>query len=101
MILYDAPSCWKCVEVKEILDALGMAYEPVTVRGNPAARAVLAAAQGEPVQVPMLVDGAVAVWDWRRIRAYLHQTYGEGGGTPFAEMPTFMGGVCAVDDPSC
>ena len=39
--LYDAPDCWKCVEVKAALDAVGLAYEAVTVRGNPGARAAL------------------------------------------------------------
>ena len=102
MLLYDAPSCWKCVEVKEALDALGMPYEAVTVRGDPRARAALVAAQGEPPQVPMLVDGPVAVWDRRRILAYLAETYGgaapgEGGG--FRGMPSYMGGVCAIDGP--
>jgi glutathione S-transferase len=96
--LYDAPSCWKCAEVKEALDALGLEYEAVTVRGDPAARAALVAAQGEPPQVPMLVDGRLAVWDRRRILAYLAQTYGgETGGTPYREMPSYAGGVCAVD----
>lgn len=102
MTLYDAPSCWKCVEVKDALDALGLDYRAVTVRGNPAARAALVAAQGEPPQVPMLVDGGLAIWDRRRILAYLHQTYGDGegdGGPAFADLPVYMGGVCAVDDP--
>jgi glutathione S-transferase len=102
--LYDAPDCWKCVEVKEALEALGLPYEAVTVRGNPGARAALVAAQGEPPQVPMLVDGPVAVWDRRRILAYLDQTYGDGGlgAAPFEEMPAFVGGVCRVDEPgSC
>jgi glutathione S-transferase len=98
VILYDAPSCWKCVEVKAALDDLGLAYEAVTVRGDPVARAALVAAQGEPPQVPMLVDGGLAVWDRRRILAYLAQTYGgEAGGTPFRELPAFVGGVCEVD----
>jgi glutathione S-transferase len=101
--LYDAPSCWKCVEVKEALDRLGLDYEAVTVRGDPQARAVLAAAQGEPVQVPMLVDGPVAVWDRRRILAYLAETY--GGATPadggWRALPTYMGGTCAVGDDAC
>ncbi len=103
MIVYDAPDCWKCVEVKEALDALGLPYEPVTVRGNPAARAALVAAQGEPPQVPMLVDGSVAVWDRRRILAYLRQTYGTAAPdeVPFGAMPVFMGGVCMVDDEEC
>ena len=66
------------------------------MRGDPAARAALVAAQGEPPQVPMLVDGGVAVWDRRRILAYLAQTYGgETGGTPFRELPSYVGGVCA------
>jgi glutathione S-transferase len=102
--LYDAPDCWKCVEVKQALDALGLDYRAVMVRGNPAARAALVAAQGEPPQVPMLVDGVLAVWDRRRILAYLDQTYGDAvpGAVPFDEMPVFVGGVCRVDDPgSC
>ena len=103
MIVYDAPDCWKCVEVKEALDALGLSYDPVTVRGNPAARAALVSAQGEPPQVPMLVDGSVAVWDRRRILAYLRQTYGIAAPdeVPFGAMPVFMGGVCMVDDEEC
>ena len=101
MVLYDAPDCWKCVEVKRSLDALGLEYAAVTVRGNPEARAALVALQGEPPLVPMLVDGDLAVWDRRRILAYLDQTYGAGagGGPSFRDMPVFMGGVCAIDDP--
>lgn len=103
MIVYDAPDCWKCVEVKHALDALGLDYEAVTVRGDPVARAALVAAQGEPPQVPMLVDDGLAVWDRRRILAYLAQTYGaaEAGAVPFRDMPVFMGGVCAVDGEDC
>jgi glutathione S-transferase len=101
VVLYDSPTCWKCVEVKEVLDDLGLEYDAVTVRGNPDARAALVAAQGEPPQVPMLVDGDLAVWDRRRIVAYLRQTYGDGSGeTPYEAMPAFMGGVCRVDGPS-
>ena len=103
MIVYDAPDCWKCVEVKEALDALGLGYEAITVRGDPVARAALVAAQGEPPQVPMLVDGDLAVWDRRRILAYLAQTYGspEPGAVPFGDMPVFMGGLCRVDGEGC
>ena len=99
VIVYDAPDCWKCVEVKAALEDLGLAYEAVTVRGNPAARAALVAAQGEPPQVPMLVDGDLAVWDRRRILAYLAQTYGTPapGDVPFDAMPVFMGGSCRVE----
>ncbi len=103
MIVYDAPGCWKCVEVREALDALGLPYTAVTVRGDPDARAALVAAQGEPPQVPMLVDGTTAVWDRRRILAYLAEVHGgvapEGAG--YRDMPDFIGGVCRVDDPAC
>jgi glutathione S-transferase len=98
--LYDAPDCWKCVEVKAALDALGLAYEAVTVRGDPAARAALVAAQGEPPQVPMLVDGDVAVRDRRRILAYIAETYGDGPppeGPSYRDMPPFVGGTCRID----
>lgn len=97
--LYDAPDCWKCLEVKAALDALGIAYEAVTVRGNPGARAALVAAQGEPPQVPMLVDGDVAVWDRRRILAYLAEIHGEGppDGVSYRHMPGFVGGTCRID----
>jgi glutathione S-transferase len=70
----------------------------VTVRGDPSARAALVRAQGEPPQVPMLVDGDVAVWDRRRIIAYLRETYaGRRGEVSYRDMPSYMGGVCAVD----
>ncbi len=101
MLIYDAPDCWKCVEVKDALERLGLDYDAVTVRGNPAARAALVAAQGEPPQVPMLVDGTMIVWDRRRILAYLRQTYGTPGPdeVSFRDMPTFMGGACVVPEP--
>ena len=98
--LYDAPDCWKCVEVKAALEALGVGYEAVTVRGNPRARAALVAAQGEPPQVPMIVDGDVAVWDRRRILAYIAETYGDGppaDGPSYRDMPSFVGGTCRVN----
>lgn len=70
----------------------------MTVRGNPGARAALVRAQGEPPQVPMLVDGDLAVWDRRRIIAYLRETYDDQPGeVPYRDMPSHMGGVCAVD----
>ena len=100
MVLYDAPDCWKCVEVKDALVGHGIAFEAVTVRGDPAARAALVAAQGEPPQVPMLVDGDVAVWDRRRILAYLEETYGTGlceGEPSYRDMPSFVGGTCRVN----
>jgi len=104
VVLYDAPDCWKCVEVKAALDALDLSFDAITVRGDPVARAALVAAQGEPPQVPMLVDGPLAVWDRRRILAYLADTYGAGpaeGATTFREMPAWMGGFCPADDAAC
>lgn len=103
LLVYDAPDCWKCVEVKAALQELGLDYEAVTVRGNPPARAALVAAQGKPPQVPMLVNGDLAVWDRRRILAYLRQTYGAPapGDVPFDAMPVFMGGSCRVDGDAC
>ena len=104
MVLYNAPDCWKCVEVEDALDALGVPYESVTVRGDLAARAVLAAAQGEPLQVPMLVDDGLAVWDRRRILAYLAETYGRGlaeGDVSYRDMPSIRGGTCRIDRTSC
>ena len=104
MTLYDAPDCWKCVEVKEALDALALSYEAVTVRGNPEARVALVSAQGEPPQVPMLVDGNLAVWDRRRILAYLSETHGPdraGGAVSYRDMPPFMGGTCRIEGTGC
>ena len=52
----------------------------------------------------MLVDGPLAVWDRRRILAYVAETYGAGpaeGATTFREMPVWMGGVCSVDGEGC
>lgn len=104
VVLYDSPGCWKCDDVKEALTRLGVPYHAVTVRGDPAVRAALVAAMGEPPQVPMLVDGRRAVWDRRRILAYLDETYGdvaapEGGG--YAELPSFMGGTCRLGEGGC
>ncbi|MGI9540255.1 MAG: glutaredoxin family protein [Miltoncostaeaceae bacterium] len=97
--VYDAPDCWKCVELKQHLDRLGVAYESITVRGSPEARAEMVQAMGEPPLIPMIVDGDVAVWDRRRIARYLDETYGDGGGSgpSYREMPTFMGGYCSIE----
>jgi glutathione S-transferase len=96
MTLYDSPGCWKCVDVREALDRLGLPYESVTVRGNPEARATLVRAMGEPPSVPMLVDGDAAVWDRRRILAHLEATYG-GDPAAAAALPEWMGGSCRLD----
>ncbi len=96
--VYDAPDCWKCVELKQQLERLGVAYESVTVRGNPQARAEMVRLMGEPPLIPMIVDGDLAIWDRRRIARYLDETYGEGGDGPsYREMPAFMGGYCTPD----
>lgn len=101
-VLYDSPGCWKCVEVKDALERLGLEYEAVTVRGDPAARAALVRAQGEPPQVPMLVDGDTAVWDRRRILAYLESAYGAGEGPAPETLPDWMGGTCSLEgDGAC
>ena len=101
MLLYDAPDCWKCVEVKDTWTRWAWTTRASRCAAIPR-RGPPWSLQGEPPLVPMLVDGDLAVWDRRRILAYLQQTYGAGGGTPFREMPVFMGGVCAVGDPgSC
>ncbi|MDH3225682.1 MAG: glutathione S-transferase N-terminal domain-containing protein [Thermoleophilia bacterium] len=98
MTLYEAHDCWKCVEVREVLDRLGLEYDTVQTRGNAAAKALMLGLMGDPVQVPMLVDGELAVWDRRRVIAYLEQTYGEDtSGTPWQQLPVFMGGSCSTD----
>jgi glutathione S-transferase len=95
--LYESRDCWKCVEVREVLERLGVPYEQVQVRGNPEARATMVRAMGEPPRVPMLTDGGLAVWDRRRIIAYLEQTYGGTNGLPWRDLPVFMGGSCTLD----
>lgn len=98
MTLYEAHDCWKCVEVRELLDALGLSYEMVQTRGNAEAKEVLLAAQGDPVTVPMLVDGTLAIWDRRRILAYLQQTYGDSTDwEQWDEMSTIRGDSCTLD----
>lgn len=102
MVLYDSPGCWKCVEVREALDRLGLAYEAVTVRGNPRARTALVRAMGEPPAVPMLVDGDLAVWDRRRILAHLEEAYGAGDAPVAGALPDWMGGSCRLEgDSAC
>lgn len=98
MTLYEAHDCWKCVEVREVLDRLGLDYATVQTRGNAQAKALMLELMGDPVQVPMLVDGELAVWDRRRVIAYLEQTYGgDTAGTPWQDLPVFMGGSCSID----
>jgi glutathione S-transferase len=95
--LYESHDCWKCVEVREVLDRLRLKYDAVETRGNPEARELMVQLMGEPPRVPLLVDGDLAVWDRRRIMAYLEQTYGgDAEGVPWTELPVFMGGSCSV-----
>ena len=98
MVLYEARDCWKCVEVRELLDRLGLSYETVQTRGNAEAKALMLELMGDPVQVPMLIDGDLAIWDRRRVLAYLEQTYGGvDAETRWTELPAFMGGACEID----
>ena len=70
MVLYDAPDCWKCVEVKEPSAAQGIPFEAVTVRGDPVARAALVAARASRPRSRCSWTGTWP-WDRRRILAYL------------------------------
>ena len=97
LLLYDSPSASSASFTSTHFQQLGLAYDAVTVRGNPAARAELVRAQGEPPQVPMLVDGDTAVWDRRRILAYLDRTYGAGEGPALESLPDWMGGSCSLE----
>jgi glutathione S-transferase len=91
--LYDAAGCWKCEDVREVLDRLALPYETIEVRGNPAARERLIALTGDRY-VPVLVDGDLVVWDRRRIMRYLVDTYGAGGeGWELEEVPAWAGGA--------
>jgi glutathione S-transferase len=90
IVLYEWGTCWKCVEVREVLDRVGLEYRTVDIGGNPAARDALVRLSGQP-WVPLLVDGATAIWDRRRIIRHLEETYGDGaaGAGP---LPGWMGG---------
>ncbi len=90
IVLYEWGTCWKCVEVREVLDRLGLEYRTVDIGGNAAAREALVRLSGQP-WVPLLVDGLTAIWDRRRIIRHLEETYGDGavGASP---LPDWMGG---------
>jgi glutathione S-transferase len=91
--LYDAAGCWKCADVREVLDGLGLDYETVEVRGNPGARERLTGLTGDRY-VPVLVDGDLVVWDRRRIMRYLVDTYGAADqGWDLEAVPEWAGGV--------
>jgi glutathione S-transferase len=91
--LYDAAGCWKCDDVREVLDRLGLPYETVEVRGNPAARERMVALTGDRY-VPVLVDGDLVVWDRRRIIRHLVDTYAAGEeGWDLEEVPAWAGGA--------
>lgn len=95
MVLYDSPGCWKCVEVREALDRLGLAYTAVRVAHDPGARADIERWTGA-LQVPVLRDGDVVVWDRRRILRHLEDRYGPRGRPPAPDLPAWMGGVRRV-----
>jgi glutaredoxin 3 len=98
--LYERAGCWKCVEVREVLEHLEVDYEAIEVARTPGGRATLLALTGESL-VPVLVDDDVVVWDRRRIVRYLEQTYGTSRGTPAEELPGWMGGMRRLGDPVC
>ena len=92
-ILYAASRCWKCDDVREVLDRLGLDYETVEVRGHPEARARLVELTGDR-HVPVLVDGDLVVWDRRRIIRHLVDAYAGGdGGLEVEEVPAWAGGT--------
>jgi glutathione S-transferase len=92
-ILYDASRCWKCEDVREVLDRLGLDYETVEVRGDPEARARVVDLTGDRY-VPVLVDGDLVVWDRRRIIRHLVDAYAGGDdGTEVEEVPAWAGGT--------
>jgi len=93
--LYERRGCWKCIEVREVLERLGLPYEALDVRDPEAARRV-AAATGQR-HVPVLRDGSTWVWDRRRIIRYLEETYG-GAPPAEAELPAWMGGIATVEE---
>jgi glutathione S-transferase len=94
IVLYEWADCWKCVEVREALERLGLPYRTVELTGNPAARELLTALTGMPF-APVLIDGETVIWDRRRIIRHLEETYGGLTGAP--ELPTWMGGVRALE----
>ena len=100
-VLYRRPDCWKCVEVEGGLDGAGASRSrPSRSVATRSRGAALVAAQGEPPQVPMLVDGGVAVWDRRPHPRLPPETYGAGpreGEPSYRDMPSFVGGTCRVD----
>jgi glutathione S-transferase len=94
IVLYEWADCWKCVEVREALERLGLPYRTVELTGNPAARELLTALTGMPF-APVLIDGETVIWDRRRIIRHLEETHGGLTGAP--ELPTWMGGVRALE----
>jgi len=89
MVLYQWANCWKCVDVREVLDGLGLDYRTVELSGNPVARETLVALTGLPL-APVLIDGGRVIWDQRRIIRHLEETYGGLTGAP--DLPGWMGG---------
>ena len=103
--LYDAPSA----------GSASRSRRPSTRSASPTTRSPCAATprRGRRSSPPRAsrprcrccVDGDVAVWDRRRILAYLAETYGARRGRRgrryARDARSFMGGVCRVDDASC
>ncbi|MCU0306265.1 MAG: glutathione S-transferase N-terminal domain-containing protein [Thermoleophilia bacterium] len=89
MILYERSTCWKCVEVRQVLDRLQATYTVVDVAGRSDLGDRLEAWTGMRL-IPVLVDGDLVVWDRRRIIRYLEERH--GGGAPGPPLPGWMGG---------
>lgn len=91
-MIYERVGCWKCDEVREVLDRLGVAYEAVDVRAVPEAGRRMKAATDQRYVPALEDDDGTWVWDRRRVIRYIQETYGDGA--PGADpLPDWMGGI--------
>ncbi|MBA2565529.1 MAG: glutathione S-transferase N-terminal domain-containing protein [Gemmatimonadetes bacterium] len=77
LTLYVTPFCPWCERVKVALDGLGLAYEEVSISPNRMLREEIVRLTGQR-QVPVLVDGDLAIHDSTRILEHLRRTYPAG-----------------------
>jgi glutaredoxin 3 len=96
-VLYERRGCWKCVEVADALERLGVEHRRVDVARVPGGRARLEELTGEPY-VPVLVDGDLVVWDRRRILRHLEEAHGDGPDPDAEALPAWMGGTRRLGD---